>query len=47
MFLLLSQQFSLFLLGGYYYYKTEPNKTYEETMIDVKLYADQEGIPYG
>lgn len=43
--------------GAYYYYHTEgmlpkrgppytPGKTYEETLIDVKAYAAQEGIPY-
>lgn len=43
---------------AFYYYQTEdhqpgkrgppytPGKTYEETLIDVKAYADQEGIPY-
>jgi hypothetical protein len=32
--------------GAFYYYHTEPNKTYEDTMIDVKTYADSVGIPY-
>lgn len=32
--------------GAYYYYKTEDKKNYEETIIDVKAYADQEKIPY-
>ena len=32
--------------GAYYYYLTEENKTYEDTMIDVKKYADKVGIPY-
>eukprot|EP00041_Stephanoeca_diplocostata_P026733 m.726077 g.726077 ORF g.726077 m.726077 type:complete len:768 (-) comp23028_c0_seq53:2351-4654(-) len=32
--------------GAYYYYKTEPNKTYEETLIDVKHHADALGIPF-
>jgi hypothetical protein len=32
--------------GAFYYYYTEPNKTYEDTMIDVKTYADSVGIPY-
>ena len=33
--------------GSYYYYRTEPGKTYAETLLAVKSYADQEGIPYG
>jgi hypothetical protein len=44
--------------GAFYYYQTEdhqagkrgppytPGKTYEETLIDVKAYSDEEGIPY-
>lgn len=32
--------------GAYYYYKTEDNKNYEQTIIDVKTYADKEKIPY-
>jgi hypothetical protein len=32
--------------GAFYYYKTEANKTYEETLYDVKTYSDQAGIPY-
>ncbi|XP_071835062.1 uncharacterized protein [Apostichopus japonicus] len=32
--------------GAYYYYNTEPNKTYEETMLDIKIYADALNIPY-
>lgn len=43
--------------GAFYYYQTEdheakrgppytPGKTYEQTLIDVKAYADSEGIPY-
>lgn len=32
--------------GAYYYYQTEPNKTYEQTLYDVKDYADAQGIPY-
>lgn len=32
--------------GAYYYYQTEPGKNYEDTLIDVKLYADKVGIPY-
>ena len=37
---------SLFWVGAYYYYRPEVNKTLEETLIDVKLYANKEGIPY-
>ncbi|XP_062593083.1 uncharacterized protein LOC134254572 [Saccostrea cucullata] len=32
--------------GAYYYYLTEQNKTYEDTMLDVKKYADSQNIPY-
>lgn len=32
--------------GAYYYYLTEKNKTYEDTIIDVKAYADEMNIPY-
>jgi hypothetical protein len=32
--------------GAFYYYHTVLNKTYEDTMIDVKAYADSVGIPY-
>lgn len=32
--------------GAYYYYQTEPNKTYEQTLLDVKAYADSENLPY-
>merc|ERR1712079_510730 len=32
--------------GAYYYYKTEPGKNYQQTIIDVKAYADKEKIPY-
>ena len=32
--------------GAFYYYLTEQNKTYEQTIVDVKAYADKEGIPY-
>jgi len=32
--------------GAYYYYLTEDGKNYEETMVDIKAYADKEGIPY-
>ena len=31
--------------GAYYYYNTEPNKTYEQTIIDIKKYVDEENIP--
>ncbi|XP_078489098.1 uncharacterized protein LOC100181073 isoform X2 [Ciona intestinalis] len=33
--------------GAYYYYKTEPNKTYDVTMLDVVAYAASKDIPYG
>lgn len=32
--------------GAYYYYLTEANKTYEQTLLDVYAYAQQSGIPY-
>jgi len=32
--------------GAYYYYCTEPDKNYEETMLDVYDYAQSAGIPY-
>jgi len=32
--------------GAFYYYFTEHGKNYEDTMIDVKAYADSVGIPY-
>ncbi|KAJ8044597.1 hypothetical protein HOLleu_07382 [Holothuria leucospilota] len=32
--------------GAFYYYYTEPNKTYEQTLIDVKAEADRLFIPY-
>ncbi len=31
---------------SYYYYQTEPNKTYEDTLLDVHAYAQAERIPY-
>eukprot|EP01084_Bolivina_argentea_P143820 252497_1 len=31
--------------GAYYYYETEPNKNYQQTMIDLKSYHDQLNIP--
>ncbi|XP_041369520.1 uncharacterized protein LOC121383515 [Gigantopelta aegis] len=32
--------------GAYYYYNTEPNKTYEQTILDVRDYANRSNIPY-
>ncbi|XP_052789947.1 uncharacterized protein LOC128224213 isoform X2 [Mya arenaria] len=32
--------------GAYYYYNTEKNKTYEQTMLDVRTYANNKTIPY-
>ncbi len=32
--------------GAYYYYNTIKGKNYQDTMLAVKAYADQEGIPY-
>ncbi|XP_025087035.1 uncharacterized protein LOC112559815 isoform X2 [Pomacea canaliculata] len=32
--------------GAYYYYATEPNKTYEQTILDIKNYADSVSLPY-
>jgi hypothetical protein len=32
--------------GAFYYYTTEQNKTYEQTMLDVHAYARREDIPY-
>ena len=32
--------------GAYYYYNTEKNKTYEQTVLDMKAYADKSKIPY-
>lgn len=32
--------------GAFYYYHTEPNKDYEQTILDVKSYATQQNIPY-
>jgi hypothetical protein len=31
---------------AYYYYNTEKNKTYEETMIDIAAYAANASLPY-
>lgn len=38
--------FNVIILGAYYYYLTEQNKTYEDSMLDVKNYADSQSIPY-
>ena len=35
-----------FFSGAYYYYNTETNKTYEQTIRDVHDYATQKNIPY-
>ena len=32
--------------GAYYYYNTERNKTYEQTIFDLKDYFEQEQIPF-
>ncbi|KAK7471361.1 hypothetical protein BaRGS_00035999 [Batillaria attramentaria] len=32
--------------GAYYYYDTEPGKNYEQTILDVKTYADSLSLPY-
>jgi hypothetical protein len=32
--------------GAYYYYLTEPGKTYEQTIVDVWEYSRARGIPY-
>ena len=32
--------------GAYYYYHTESGKSYEDTMLDVKKYVDDNHIPY-
>lgn len=32
--------------GAFYYYHTEPNKDYQDTLLDVHAYAMQEKIPY-
>ena len=32
--------------GAYYYYHTEDNKTYEDTILDLYQYAKKESIPY-
>ena len=31
--------------GAYYYYYTEPNKNYQDTVIDIKKYHDSNKIP--
>ncbi len=33
--------------GAYYYYKTEKGMNYEQTLLEVKKYADQLGVPFG
>lgn len=38
--------FNVIVLGAYYYYLTEQNKTYEDSMLDVKNYADSQNLPY-
>lgn len=35
----------IFYSGAYYYYLTEQNKTYSETMIDVYKYVTSIGLP--
>ena len=32
--------------GAYYYYKTVPGKNYQDTILDIKAYADKLGLPY-
>lgn len=32
--------------GAYYYYQTVPGKNYQDTIIDIKTYADSIGLPY-
>ncbi|ESO98847.1 hypothetical protein LOTGIDRAFT_158797 [Lottia gigantea] len=32
--------------GAYYYYNTEPNKTYQQTILDVRQNAKDIGMPY-
>ena len=32
--------------GAYYYYNTEDDLNYEETLIKVKKYADKVNLPY-
>ncbi|ELU18803.1 hypothetical protein CAPTEDRAFT_226734 [Capitella teleta] len=32
--------------GGFYYYNTEKNTSYEETILDIKKYADAYELPY-
>ncbi len=33
--------------GAYYYYQTEPGKDYEDTLLDVATYAQQQKIVGG
>ena len=32
--------------GAYYYYQTEANRTYLQTLLDVHAYSKQQQIPY-
>ena len=32
--------------GAFYYYNPEAGKNYQQTMIDVKAYAESVGLPY-
>ncbi len=32
--------------GAYYYYLTEEGKSYDQTLVDVRSYADERSIPY-
>ena len=32
--------------GAYYYYKTQPGKDYEATIMDMRLFSIERGIPY-
>ena len=33
--------------GAYYYYNTEPGKTYEQTLLDIEKYFNVSGLPLG
>ena len=37
----------IYATGAFYYYNTEPNKNYEETIHDVVSYIKSMNIPYG
>jgi len=37
---------SLLARPAFYYYKTEANKTSEQTLIDVQKNAEAQGVPY-